>query len=31
MTHQFEVEEAVEYGIEAAVILHNIRFWGCQK
>lgn len=27
MTHQFQVHEAELYGIEAAIILSNIRFW----
>ena len=25
--HHFSVEEAVKYGVEGAVILHNLRFW----
>jgi hypothetical protein len=26
-THQFDVDEAVKYGIECAILLQNIRFW----
>lgn len=27
MQHSFEVEDAVKYGIEKAIILNNLRFW----
>lgn len=27
LTHAFNVQEAVEYGIEESVILYNLRFW----
>ncbi|MBT9158933.1 MAG: hypothetical protein DDT26_00182 [Dehalococcoidia bacterium] len=26
-THQFDVDDAVRYGVEAAIMLQNIRFW----
>jgi hypothetical protein len=27
MDHSFDVDDAVEHGVEKAVILHNLRFW----
>ena len=27
MQHSFEVEDAVKYGVEKAIILNNLRFW----
>ena len=26
-THHFDIRDANEYGINAAILLHNIRFW----
>jgi len=27
MTHHFEVEDAEKFGVNAAIILSNIKFW----
>lgn len=27
MNHQFDIEEAQEYGVNSAIILNNLRFW----